>query len=530
MGLICKKKITSPQLLGAKKCFVSSLSPCKAKFLFDCSILISILYLIKILVRALIKLNYSESIYEGDFILLNYTLFSKMSFVIVVFLLIISIIFNKYSHDFVESKLQVWLSITIGSVLLLNTVLMPTNWYFNSFFFIDRILLLLLFIFSVHKNSFFILWVFHSIIFIKQLQFPNIFNYTFTDKEVFYESLIIIGIWPFIKKIFSLHDYYLLLSVWSLFSSWYFLAGFGKLEDHWWNDNISNLFLSSLHYSWLSNLKFLHNSMYNIINNSNYLLISLTLVVELGVVLLFLSRRLAFILLPALFLMHLCIFLFSGIFFWKWMVFISSLFLLLISNLDKNIFSAKSVFFNIFSIFIIGFGTNSVKLSWLDAGIVNYHIVEFCNQKKTLRLDASYFSPYDVIFAQNRFYFLEDKPVLSNTYGCISDPYIASLITNEDRISNLQVIIDKYGLNSYSVDKSQKFDSFIRKFVKNKTDNKCFDLCITAPKHIYQGNNQTHFKSDIVFEKIKLTFVELKTIDVYRSDTLNLRYRYIDIK
>jgi hypothetical protein len=508
-----------------------NLNPFKSKYIHDIVILISILFLTKMFIKFLIKLNYSEKIYDSNFILGEFTIFNKFTFSLVLFALIISIVLNNYVHNLARSNLQTWLSITVGSVILFNTVLMPTNWYFNNFYSLDRILLILLFIFALYKNSFFILWVIYSIIFMKQLQFPSAFNYTFTDKEVFYESLIVIGIWPFTKKFFSIKDYYLILCIWVFFSSWYFLAGFGKLEDHWWNNDISNLFLASLHYSWLSNFKDEHNSIYNMLKNLNTLLMFLTLVVELGVVLLFMSRRFALILLPALFVMHVCIFLFSGIFFWKWMIFIFSLLVFLIFNPKIKIFTINSVIFNGFSILIIGFGTNSVKLSWLDTGIVNYHIIEFWNQNKTLRLDSSYFSPYDVIFAQNRFFFLENKSILSDTYGCISDPDIASLVTtSENQTSSLKVIIDKYGCNSYSVDKCEQFDKFIKRFVKNKIENKCLDLCVSAPKHIYQGNNQTHFSSDIEFDKIKLTYLELKTIDLSRSDTIYLKSRYINVK
>ena len=128
-----------------------------------------------------------------------------------------------------------------------------------------------------------------------------------------------------------------------------------------------------------------------------------TLVSELGALITLCNRRLAQIILLSLDAMHLGIFILTGVFFWKWMLFNLAI-VLALQTLPKNKFPLP-IFLG--SVLFIIFAARShffvVDLGWFDTRLVDtVRIDAITKDNKFVRVPSNFFLMNSVTYAQNR--------------------------------------------------------------------------------------------------------------------------------
>jgi len=495
--------------------------------IFQIGTIFFIILIAKILTTEIIEFRYVNKFYQESSSFLAFITKSKTFLVLIVTAIAITLILNYYSGKVKLHLLEKSILFTSLFLIWLNTVFIPHNWYFNQFHLFDKLFLTALFVLSIFRPSFSLLFWLFSLLFIKQLQFPRVFYYTFTDKQIFYEIILMTALWIPLKKLLNIQKEYFFVGVFGVFATWYFLAGLGKLEIGWWNNKAYNLYLSSLPYQWLYGWPKLKELLFRFLYNFNDLLVLLTLFAELGVIFFFLNRKYAIFLICLLFGMHFFIFIASGVFFWKWMVFLLIILLAIFKGWVANsVFNVYNFFISNLIFLIFGIMMNGTKLSWIDTGVVNFHSINLKSDSFDYRLDASFFAPYDVIFAQNRFFFLEEKPLISNTYGGSYNAKIGLKVTevsNED----LKNFINENGFIYRNHESDSSFQEFVKTFVRNKLLDGSLKPPFYSPNHIYQGPNQKDFSIETKDFFIEIQFFEIKVNSPFKLDTLTYSKRIL---
>jgi hypothetical protein len=230
------------QLLMAKIEFIKS----KLEYSWNNSIKYGVIcfiliFISKTLTKNLIEAKIPVEIYESKNLITSYVLHNKINalcFIIVIFYPLFSI-FLKPTQKLSKS-VKIILYTSLG-IVWFSTVFIPPNWYFNNFYLFDRVLISLLFLGSLFYYPLVIPFWFSSLLFIKQLQHPDIFYFSFTDKKIFFDLLFFSILYLNLKRFFKIPDSFYFVSVWSILSTWYFLAGYGKIEIGWWHNKIQNL-------------------------------------------------------------------------------------------------------------------------------------------------------------------------------------------------------------------------------------------------------------------------------------------------
>jgi hypothetical protein len=424
-----------------------------------------------------------------------------------------------------RSRWTGWNLIMLWTGLLMiavNTLLLPHNWYFDQFYAADRLLMLVLLMLCVRWPGLSTVCLFISLLLIKQLQFPALSHYTFTDKQVFYELALFTALWVPARSLLQQRDETHVVFSWGYLAIWYFLAGFGKLQMGWSDNVLVHLPLSAFNYGWLEGYDSLRQLIYDVMTACNMPLIYLTLLAELVVVLFFWRRCAAYGIMALTFGMHLVIFISTGIFFWKWMVFLLVLAFALHRFVDDSVFRPSNVLLTGGIILVFGFGFQGTKLGWLDSGFTNLYRFHLISDADTLRLDPSFFAPYDLPFAQNRFFYLHEGPTLVNTYGCLSSPdaYQAIRAAQGDADA-IREVVGRYGKVMHSDQKTDRLLTFIRRMVANRQiGSTARTLPVYAPSHIYLQPGQRELMVNNRYHTIGIRYLELMNHDLTNRDTL----------
>ncbi len=324
----------------------------------------------------------------------------------------------------------------------------------------------------------------------------------------------------------------------AIIGGWYFLAGMGKLEIGWhrYND-LSQLMLATYQYGWLSFAdESLVLNLYDALGSTKGLIIYATYFAEVAVPLLVVwNRRFLIFGLLMFIAFHLLVFAVSGILFWKWialeLVIIGAI--SLYGNKGAEIFSSSFRLTYFVVLFLTYFVFAKTKLGWLDCGVLTkYDIILVGDaEEPTVRLDASFFAPYDSNFAQNRFYFLTQRSLLSGTFGACMHPQILEYFRDRRGESALEGLRADYGLPvRYDQADGKQFIDFVRQFVNNRAESPGNRLGIGTPFHsIYQDltfetpDLRKYDRAGVVFSE-EILAPDLGTHVIY-SDTIffNLR-------
>lgn len=451
-----------------------------------------------------------EALYSRVFVLPYFLVHSKTSFVCLFTLIALSVYLTfkqpvkwKNTSGLVEYVVK-------GSIAIMfySYFFMDYNYYFDSGFYIDRLFLLVFAILSWFYPWLLSIFIIQCIAISKQLSVPAIFNLSYTDISVLYQSTLLFWTFSLVKiyakkwlgVILPYTHFYLIFI--ALLGTWYFNSGLGKMFISWVDtDNLYYLFLATHNLGWGH---FLSESAVNTIAKTlqehngflSFIVISLELLLP---IIIFIQKGIHRLALLGFIAFHLAVFVGSGLFFWKWML-IEALAIYATykySSEFESLFnkSANIIYLCSFILYLTVFNGNG--LYWINCGLThNYKFFYKTEGQDASRLYSSYFSPYDLSFAQNEFYFLQDQPVFTGCFGSvdksISSLGIDKLIGNPE---GMTTALSELSRNSFDSNKKNSFERFLKKFTRTKVnDIKGIRSKLMAPMHIWQGPDQRMLK------------------------------------
>ncbi len=348
------------------------------------------------------------------------------------------------------------------------------NFFFNQSHLTDRLFLLVLIPLIFWRPIFIFLFIIQVLLIIGQfevllgftLSFPMYPVYILILFASFFTFKLLGGQFKFIHFVYLLG---------CLIATQYLLSGVGKLiKDGWLLDNQTEYLLPSAYSNgWLG---FMSNQSISALTKSlsyfNAPIKFLTLFLEIGVLFVFWKRSWTRKLFFAIAVLHLGIFVFSGIFFWAW-VFIDLFFIIFILKKgffdEKLIFNRKALLLSFFLIISGIFWNRPAKLVWLDAPLNYVHqIYAETEDGETIFLPPDFFRPYDYQLTLTLMNYLDKEPRIDIVAGVTHNKNTLDFLKVNRSDEEIFEYEKTHGNVNYNEKYKNDFIHFIQTFVGNR--------------------------------------------------------------
>jgi hypothetical protein len=365
------------------------------------------------------------------------------------------------------------LQLLIGALVLMFAWTFSTydvNLYLDRLHAADRVMLVVLAVLACWRPVFLLFFLPLLLAVIWQFNTP-LGHYSFTDKsaplrvlQLFLASFL----WQAVTG--GRRTDAFVFTAGCLVAGHYWIPGLEKLQLGWLaHGQLHHLTVAAWQNGWLVWLdaeeiaRFAHT-----LARFEPLSLGFTIAGEVGALLFFWQRGIALALLPAWVLLHAGIFATSGIFFWKWIILDVGFFALLASLRPA---SAAALFGPgplLLSLALIGGASvwcNPVRLGWFDTRLAyTYRYTVAGPSGSQYAVAPSFFAPYDLRFAQNRFDFLTARPALVSTYGMTQDPAIAKALLPVLTLAEVEQLEARLGTVHREPKQAERFDEFMQGF------------------------------------------------------------------
>ena len=399
------------------------------------------------------------------------------------------------------------------------------NFYFNQAYHTDRITLLILLLLSIRFPLFFLYFLIFSLLFINQLNYPNLqcaFPSYYNNPRPLLDMLILFSTFMVIKRFYKNFSILLFfIAVICLHASNYFIPGLGKIiisneYINWiWLNDLGNIIVARYTQGWIGDLLSLETVLSISSHVQQWTVVAqiITFLSQVLVLIVFLNKRFSLLLFLSFELLHIGVFLATGIFFWEWIL-INLALVYIINSLDveksKQIFNRKVMLVAIPFIFLGNGVFNSSFLAWYDTPLHNYFDVYAVDEdNKEYKMDKNLFAPYEqVLYSSNVTSYLDQK--IMTTWSSSTQEMmegLTQLSTQEDKSQikvNIANLEEQYGYNYFNLKQQKIFETFIKKYIQNFNDHngETFFWDTIAPiKHTYYSLNWS--KSINNLKKIK---------------------------
>lgn len=429
----------------------------------------------------------------------------------------------------------------ILSIYAWSVITLDYNLYFDNSYNIDRIILLLLLLLSFRLPMMFIYFLIFSLVFYNQINYPD-FGYFFPtiymNIKPLIEILFLFIVFIFLKKLYKkLSILSFLIALISLHAANYFIPGLGKvsLSEHYidwiWINNLSNILIAKYSQGWL--LDFISIENINLILKwiSAFIIPMqlFALTIQLAALFIFIKQRFIIILFITFELLHLGIFLLSGILFWRWIL-LNIAIIYLINKLTtedvKKIFNYKIMFFSIPIIFLGNIFFHAYPLAWFDTPLNNFNqIYAVTEDNKKHKIDTNLFAPYERILYLNTLNSFINKPVKAR-WDTTDSKIMEELhfISNHTEITSLKSTIERfeqqYGANEFNQAEQKKITKFLKIFFSNLNNykgEKNIWSYLSPIRHIYGSFNW----EKPLKEKSKIKAIEIVFSKTFYSHKYN---------
>jgi hypothetical protein len=405
-----------------------------------------------------------------------------------------------------------------------------STYEFNSYYgqphYFDRIFLIVLALLIWINPIFVFPFITFAITLVSQFEHPNVLQYSWTDKRLIFDTLILFTVFVFLNLIFKVSPLAFVFLAFCLQAAHYFIPSLAKIQLgnsplDWLNHNqLHLLFVSSYVNGWLGFLT--QNdvlSVARLIKEFNIPLQFITLVSEAGFLFILVNRRVATVLLIGAILLHIGICVSSGIFFWKWILLDIAFLLLIRQKVAQQLFTLK---FLVLSIILIVFSEmyfHPTRLAWFDTRVNNMFELEAVDEKGYIfDIPRGFFAPYDLVFAQNRFPYLSQERLLVGTFGAVSTFEQEQQINSAQLPTDLNVLKSSLGINRYDPDVAEEFDAFIIRVFTNVNSN--LQSPIFLPSILRPPHHITIFASENPYNRqYPVVTVRVKFIETYYDDS-----------
>lgn len=240
---------------------------------------------------------------------------------------------------------------------------------------------------------------------------------------------------------------------------------------------------------------------------------------ELCAFLLLMHRKLTRVALIAIVVLHIGIFLVSGIFFWKWIVFDLALVAYLHLRRDVPIYTKRLRMLGLVVMLGAPLYFFDAGFAWFDTKLVNYfEIYGVAESGNRYRIHPRFFAPYDMIYQQSRHFYALREPVLTGTYGTSIDWQLTEALQTATP-DDLPEIRRRFGRDLYSANTEGTFLYMVRRYVESAQRQgyrKSWTSAIAPPFHF-----QTMMPDDVYDFQEPLTHVEIRFLEALATqDTI----------
>ncbi|MBP7808983.1 MAG: hypothetical protein KA163_06805 [Bacteroidia bacterium] len=398
------------------------------------------------------------------------------------------------------------------------------NYFLNSAFYFDRLLLIILPFLIWRFPILTPLYVGFAMVYRSQFNYP-VDGFELFDKRLLFDVLLMYVALAYVKIYFkkaNIHFVYLVLCI---IASNYFISGVSKItmspRGYEWllNNNLSDLFLNVHARGWLCDYtEETIRSISNFLNDNSVLLQSIILVLELSALILLKNIRLCIGLLVLLCLMHFGIFLAGSMLFWKWMVMDLVLAIVLWRKkkyFEELFFKKKMFTTSVLIIFSSVIWLRPYTIGWFDTKVNQYFTYEAEDENgKIAEVSKNELNPYHQWFQYDRFLFLVNKKCLPVSGFGYTNQYRLKARLDTALIETIPWLQAKYGINHFDSLKYQKFNSFIKTYFNNKNEIQStnFFLGKLRPPH--------HLNNCVLGDELK-SLGKIKTFRVIYNLTQN---------
>jgi len=396
------------------------------------------------------------------------------------------------------------------------------NFYYDQPHYLERLLLVLSFIGCWFSPLFIGPMVVLTYTISGQMTYPEEIGYTYTDKLIVFQFLIMFAFYVFIRPITRPKPTVLIFVTLCLVGAFYFYPAHRKLEigtsELFWivDNDLHNLYFGAYLNGWLSFLPLeTAYSIRDIIEALNIPLQFLTMLIEIaGIVIVLFNRRIAMLILLSAICMHVGIYVSSGVFFWKWIALDAMLIWYLWKYRDDK--AMNGIFrpvYGLIGVFAIGYANffGALHLGWWDSPVNSYFEYEVIDtQGNSYEFSRAYMQPYDMRHAQSRLYFLVNREIVVNTYGTLHSTGAYHDFLASD-INDVATITELWGRNRYSENRVRNFIEFLERYFTsyNERLNQVFvpDI-LRPPMHIWTIPRPHAYNHEFPIETIKVWFIE----------------------
>ena len=452
------------------------------------------------------------SIYDNSNIFL--TLLNHLSVPLILLFLTPLLLYKQQWKDiFNDYFIMRYFVIFITLLWAWYVITLDFNLYFNQAYHTDRIILLILLILSIRFPLFFLYFLIFSFIFINQLNYPSLqfsFPSHYNNPRPLLDILILFITFIFIKRIYkNFSSLLFFITVICLHASNYFIPGLGKImisSDYinWiWINDLSNIMIARYTHGWVTDFISLE-SVLNIAKHlQQWTVVAqvITFLSQILVLIVFLHKRFSLLLFLSFELLHIGVFISTGIFFWEWIL-INLAIVYIINKLDvqqsKQIFNYKVMLVAMPFIFLGNGVFNASFLAWYDTPLHNYFEVYAVDENNNeYKMDKNLFAPYEqVLYASNYTSYIDKK--IMTTWSTSNQEMMKelsklSIEKNKSKIKiNISNLEEKYGYNYFNQKQQKIFETFIKRYIQNRNQQESkvlFWNYLSPLKHIYYSLN-----------------------------------------
>lgn len=128
-------------------------------------------------------------------------------------------------------------------------------------------------------------------------------------------------------------------------------------------------------------------------------------------------------------------------------------------------------------------------LAWFDTRLsVRYEITAVGESGRVYPVSRHFFAPYDLLFSQDRFWYLSHDRMLTKTFGITFDRSVADALKGVHTLQEVAGLEAAKGTDGFSEERSRRFDRFVQAYFKlGAAHRDCGKVLghVAAPAHIW---------------------------------------------
>ncbi len=393
------------------------------------------------------------------------------------------------------------------------------NYYFDRPYYFDRFLILLLGVLLFRYTWLLPIFIGIIILWLSQFNFP-IGHVSLTDKKIIYEILILFLGFLTIKSFFKIKVYVFWIVMFSLIAANYFIPGIGKIQigPTWYEWMLENelwvLLRSTFFNHWMSFLDEAQKAqIVGIVKYLNFPMLLFTMIIELFAIFILFRRKFTIALLLLFSVFHIGIFLSSGIFFWKWMIF--NLALAIILSLYKQffvtLFTKQNFIISVILVCLSPWLFQPVKLAWWDTRffeVMQYEVTDMDNNNYIL--SGNQMRPYEQFTYQRLDYLVPDSIAIVDNNLTNYDRFY---LLKRKKIQDMKEWVKENKKITYDEVQVKKLDNFLETYFENYANHlKKNDIYIpkyATPDHGWTGIAPANkFPDDRPIKSFRVKFIQ----------------------